>query len=87
MEMSHMHLVKVFLKFNSWWFLLRFGWFSKFKHESVFSLVFPKEVRWFHKCYNFCDKQMENDVIHLLIHVLIIGLEFMMTKKPPEDHD
>lgn len=49
--------------------------------------MFPKEVRWFHKCYNFCDKQMENDVIHLLIHVLIIGLEFMMTKKTPEDHD
>lgn len=53
MEMSHMHLVKVFLKFNSWWFLHQFGWFSNFKHESVFSLMFPKEVRWFHECYNF----------------------------------
>lgn len=62
---------KFFLKFNSWWFLLQFGWFSKFKHESIFLLMFSKEVRWFHKCYNFCDKQMENNVIHLFIRVFL----------------
>lgn len=56
-----MHLVKGFLKiqllmiFTTVWILNFKHEFpiliSNFKHESVFSLMFPKEVRWFHECH------------------------------------